>query len=225
MMTLSWMNLPAGVTFEIAPLADLGQGLMTAEAQSLNPQAGERRRREFMAGRCLARRLLAPHGYGDHTLLPAADGAPQWPPGMTGSISHCRDLVFAAVAATQDIDAIGIDIETLARFHDELARPILTAGEWALLPEDPIARRRQMAIAFAAKEAFYKYQFVLFGEKLAFQDAEIHIQASKQTAAIVMTNPEKHDHLATDALVHYALSGTHVAAMVLRCHRPENSGR
>lgn len=224
-MNLSWMDLPAVVTCEIAPFSDLERGLMSAEATSLSPLAGERRRRDYIAGRYLARRLLATHGYGDYALVPTPAGMPQWPTGITGSISHCRDLVFVAVAAIDAVDAIGIDIEDVTRFHDGLADSILTVGERARLPDEDAARRQQMAVIFSTKEAFYKYQHVLFEEKLDFQDAEVCLHAPGQTSTIAMTNPERHGHLATGVLGFYALSNTHVATMILRRHQPGHSNR
>lgn len=210
------MNVPACVTFAIAPLCELVQDLPAAEAESLGPQAGERRRKEFAAGRALARKLLSAHGHGGHALTQNAAGVPQWPDGITGSISHCRDLAFVAIAATGEVAAIGIDIEDGARFHDRLADDILTPAELARLPGEDGARRQQMGIIFSTKEAFYKNQFSLFGEKLSFQDAEIHLHPRTQTSTIVMTDPERHDPLAANVRGHYAVSGTHVAAMVLR---------
>jgi 4'-phosphopantetheinyl transferase EntD len=218
-MPLSWNDPPVSVTFEIVPFADLDRDLMAAEAESLSRHAGDRRRRDFIAGRNLARRLLAARGYRDHALLQLAGGAPQWPKGVSGSISHCRDLVFAAVASVEKVSAIGVDIENLARFHDGLAGQILTEDELARLPVQAAARRRQMAISFSAKEAFYKCQFVRFGEKLTFQDAEIGVCVQTQTLSIHMTDPERHGRLAIDVAGFYAVNDTHVATMVLR-HLP-----
>lgn len=209
------MDVPACLDFAIAPLCELTQDLPAAEAESLGPRAGERRRLEFAAGRNLARRLLASRGYENHALIRTAAGMPQWPDGITGSISHCRDLAFAAVAATREIGAVGIDIEDATRFHDSLAESILTAAERARLPGESAARQRQMGIAFSTKEAFYKYQFALFGKKLGFKDAEIHIHPQTQTATIAMCDPQRHGLLAANSRGYYAVSDTHVAAIVL----------
>lgn len=224
-MTLSWIDPPACLAFEIAPIAGLEPDLLAPEAESLGPRAGERRRRDYAAGRGLARRLLEASGYGGHALVQTADGAPRWPDGVIGSISHCRDLAFVAMAAIGELDAVGIDIETLARFHDGLADHILTDAERARLPKDNSARRRRMAISFSAKEAFYKQQFALFGENLSFQDAELHVSDEGQTLSIGMTDRQKHGHLAADVSGCYALDDTHVATMVWRRRVPEHSGR
>jgi phosphopantetheine--protein transferase-like protein len=210
------LDPPAAVNFDIAPLADLEGDLLAAEAESLSPKAGDRRRREFIAGRTLARRLLGAHGIQGHALIQTSAGAPLWPNGVAGSISHCRDLAFVAVASIDDVGAVGVDIENVARFHDGLAAHILTAGERARLPHDGAARRRQMAICFAAKEAFYKCQFALFGAKLTFQDAEVVIRAREQTLSILMTDAERHGLLAEHVIGHFAVSDDHVATMILR---------
>lgn len=220
-MTLSWTDLPAFVTFRIAAFDGLDAPVLEAEAASLSPAAGERRRRDYAAGRNLARRLLAPLGYGGHALVQTAAGAPQWPTGVVGSISHCKDRVFAAVAPADRAEAIGIDIETVARFHDGLAHHILTAQERARLPADRAERQRRMAIAFSAKEAFYKHQSVLFGARLTFHDAEIHIDAQRRGFSIVMTNPGEHGRLAMETTGFYAVDGAHVATLVLRRAAPD----
>ena len=220
-MTLSWMDLPAFVIFQIAGFTDLDAPALEAEAASLSPTAGERRRRDYAAGRNLARRLLVPLGCGDHALVQTAAGAPRWPAGVVGSISHCRDRVFAAVAPADRADAIGIDIENVARFHDGLAHHILTTQERARLPADKAERRRRMAIAFSAKEAFYKHQSVLFGAPLTFQDAEIHIDARRQGFSVVMTNPGEHGRFAARTMGFYAVDDAHAATMVLRCAAPD----
>jgi phosphopantetheine--protein transferase-like protein len=222
-MTLSWMNLPAAVIFQIAPFDGLNDEVMEAEAASLPPVAGERRRRDYAAGRNLARRLLSMLGHGAHPLIQTASGAPHWPHGVAGSISHCRDLVFAAAAPADQVEAIGIDIENLARFHDGLADHILTAAERARLPTEETERQQRMAIVFSAKEAFYKYQSALFGERLTFQDAEVRIHAGEQGFSILMTNPREQGRLAANAEGFYALNDTHVATMVVRRPPPGNA--
>jgi enterobactin synthetase component D / holo-[acyl-carrier protein] synthase len=44
-------------------------------------------------------------------ILPGPAGEPGWPPGVTGSITHCPGYRACAVARTEDLAAIGIDAE------------------------------------------------------------------------------------------------------------------
>lgn len=52
-------------------------------------RATESRRREFATARSCARAALARLGRLPAPVLPGPGGAPQWPDGVTGSITHC----------------------------------------------------------------------------------------------------------------------------------------
>ena len=71
----------------------------------------EKRRLEFSAGRFCARMALSQLGVHDFSLLPDADRVPLWPPGVVGSISHCSGLAVAAVARSESVKSIGVDVE------------------------------------------------------------------------------------------------------------------
>lgn len=73
--------------------------------------ATERRIREFAGGRACARRALATLGMGARALPMGVDGAPLWPPGYVGSITHKGSYRAAAVAPARVLRAIGIDVE------------------------------------------------------------------------------------------------------------------
>src|ERR1700761_3617241 len=69
------------------------------DEEALLGRAVEKRRREFAAGRGCARRALAALGLPPAPLLPGEGGAPRWPDGVVGSITHCAGYAAAAVAA------------------------------------------------------------------------------------------------------------------------------
>ncbi|MEV4419908.1 hypothetical protein AB0L40_08030 [Patulibacter sp. NPDC049589] len=69
--------------------------------------------RERAAGRRCAARALAATGLPAPGPLPRRDdGAPAWPAGAVGSISHTPGLVAAAAASATALGAIGLDVET-----------------------------------------------------------------------------------------------------------------
>jgi len=72
---------------------------------------GPSRQREFSAGRRLANTLLRRVGISGHTITRHATGAPNWPIGISGSISHKNDVVCALVSTSNLVESIGIDIE------------------------------------------------------------------------------------------------------------------
>lgn len=102
-------------------------------------------------------------------------GAPIWPPGITGSISHTEGFCAAIAAPTStELLAVGLDIERIDRVSDRVRKFILTeseATEVAALPASQVQRR--VAVAFAAKEAFYKAQYQLTSTYLGFGAVEV----------------------------------------------------
>ncbi|WP_158717200.1 4'-phosphopantetheinyl transferase family protein [Streptomyces sp. NRRL F-4474] len=69
------------------------------------------RRREFATVRRCARQSLAALGIPPMPLLPGERGAPLWPRGTVGSMTHCLGYRAAAAARADEITALGIDAE------------------------------------------------------------------------------------------------------------------
>jgi 4'-phosphopantetheinyl transferase EntD len=89
-------------------LADPLDPLLSEESEIVRG-AEEKRQREFRAGRMCARRALAGIGAPNGPVLREQSGAPLWPPGYLGSISHCESFAWAVVSGS--INAVGIDVE------------------------------------------------------------------------------------------------------------------
>src|SRR3989440_8524351 len=68
-------------------------------------------RRASGAARIVARQLLARLGYRQCPLPKAPSGAPIWPAGVVGSLTHDSRVAVAAVATSRDVGALGIDVE------------------------------------------------------------------------------------------------------------------
>jgi 4'-phosphopantetheinyl transferase EntD len=190
-----------GVIEEIVPKSaasaesfggSFGTGLFPAEA-TLVARATEKRRREFTTGRECARGALAALGIAAAPILRGYRGAPLWPDGIVGSITHCAGYCAAAVARTQDLLTIGLDAEPNAALPGGVL-------ELVSLPAER-ARLRELAVAapgigwdrllFCAKEAVYKAWFPLTGRWLGFADADITIDATERafTARIQVPAP------------------------------------
>jgi 4'-phosphopantetheinyl transferase EntD len=115
------------------------------------------RRREFATGRALARRLLRRLGCGEPALPAGADGAPCWPPGVVGAISHAAGVCVVAVARQGEVLGLGVDLEPSLPLEPELGRFVCTAAEQARLADLPADLQRVGArLFFSAKEAVYK---------------------------------------------------------------------
>ena len=136
------------------------------------------RRREFATVRILARRALADLGLPPVAIPRGAQGAPAWPAGVVGSMTHCPGYRAAAVARSDDLPTIGVDAELSL----PLPRGVLTVIS---LPDE---RRELQALAdidpkvcwdrllFSAKEALYKAWFPLTHRWLGFEDARIRLE-------------------------------------------------
>jgi 4'-phosphopantetheinyl transferase EntD len=145
-------------------------------------RAVSKRRREFAAGRHLARRALARLGeageFEEVVLLNGADRAPLWPAGVVGSITHtgAGDQGYCAVVLGRDSElaAVGIDAEEAEPLEPDLWKFVLTADERAALEQEPAETRGLLAkVVFSAKECFYKAQYPLTRQFLGFQQVRI----------------------------------------------------
>ena len=151
------------------------------EEEAAMARAAARRRSEFTAGRACARAALAGLGLPATAIVPGQRGAPQWPPGVVGSITHCDGYRASAVAFARDVITLGLDAEpdgplpggvldvvALAEERDRLP------GLAAAAPQVPWDR-----LLFCAKEAVYKAWFPLTGRWLGFEQAADHVRAGR----------------------------------------------
>ena len=148
-----------------------------AEEEAVIARAVDKRRREFRTVRYCARRALGELGVAPVPLLPGDGGAPQWPAGVVGSMTHCAGYRAAAVAHQAEVHTLGIDAEP----HDVLPAGVLGA---VTLDEERCRLATLGAgndsvcwdrLLFCTKEAVYKAWFPLTGRWLGFQDASITI--------------------------------------------------
>lgn len=126
-------------------------------APSSDERADRRHRRalEHLAGRRLASRLLHQAGATPAHLSPGPAGAPIWPAGWLGSISHSGGWVAAAVCRRgAGRIGLGLDIQTLISpaVCAEIAPVCFTAAERAGLAAQPLGA----TLLYAAKEALFK---------------------------------------------------------------------
>ncbi len=147
--------------------------LWPEEARSV-ANAVPKRVQEFAAGRLCARRALAEFGVTQFPIRAASDRQPVWPERLVGSITHTTGLCAAVVAERARVSAIGVDSEVARAVKQELWPSICTAAELQWLDSLPAAQRPAAAtLIFCAKEAFYKCQYPLVGQRLDFKDVGI----------------------------------------------------
>lgn len=182
---------PAGViAAEVTVPAS--SGLLTPGELQFISHCAEKRIQDFTAGRASARRALCEMGIHDFSLLSDKDRAPLWPASTVGSITHTQGYGAAVVAHRRDSAGLGLDCEVIDSVDEELWSRICTPPELQRLAQlPPVERGRQAALIFAAKEAFYKFQFPLTREWVGFEDVAIEPLAWPAAAGSLRIVPQK----------------------------------
>jgi 4'-phosphopantetheinyl transferase EntD len=163
--------------------ADLPDAWLFPEEEDVIARAVGKRRREFTTARACARASLQRLGIKPAPLVRGEGGAPRWPDGVVGSITHCAGYRACAVAFTRDVTSIGIDaepneetpsgvIETVTDHAERVHLADLAAAE----PEVSWSR-----LLFSAKESVYKTWYPLTGRWLGFSDASVEIDPVART--------------------------------------------
>ena len=166
--------LPEGVLVAEMVPADADPASLPPSERSLIERAVEHRRREFAAGRSLARALLRRAGAETEALLCDPDRVPTWPSTVVGSITHCRSLCAVAVAPRAVSAGIGIDLEPARALNAGLPAQILRHAEYARIDSLPPALRPLGSLlVFSIKEAVYKAIYPERRQFLDFQQVEI----------------------------------------------------
>ncbi|MGW1163480.1 4'-phosphopantetheinyl transferase family protein, partial [Streptomyces sp. NPDC002519] len=100
----------------------LGDGvLLYPEEEAVVTRAVEKRRREFRAARGCARQAMEKLGVPPAPILPGERGAPRWPDGLIGSMTHCEGYCAAALVHVGELVSVGIDAEP----HERLPEGVL----------------------------------------------------------------------------------------------------
>ena len=145
--------------------------LRAAERVGIGSAGTSRVRGEFASGRALMRCLI-----GRDVELPIGhDRRPVLPDGFVGSLAHDHQIAIAAVAASDEFTALGIDLEPSRLIDDEMAEIILRPEESAI---DPV-------LAFCLKEAAYKAWSNAGGGFLEHHDVSIALDGSRFIAVVL----------------------------------------
>jgi 4'-phosphopantetheinyl transferase EntD len=168
--------VPGSVCAEL--FGDVPESTMFASEANAVAGAVEERRREFGTARWCARKALVQIGIPAVPILPDGDGAPRWPAGVVGSITHCAGYRAAAVARSGELRGIGIDAEPHAPLAEDVLDLIARVEERGQLRslEDDDPGLHWSRILFCAKEAVYKAWFPLTRRWLDFADVSTSVR-------------------------------------------------
>ena len=136
--------------------------------------AVKKRKAEFLAGRICVREALKRLEYPiiDVGIGPFRD--PLWPEGIVGSITHTENFACAILEHSDQLCSIGIDSQQIIDrgIESEIVDQVLSREEQEkFFPSSTFANG--VAIAFAAKEAFFKCVFPFVGQYFEFHDVGI----------------------------------------------------
>lgn len=182
-ISLGWQKiLPESVRSKTAWIQDRTNDL-TENEKRLTQDASPRRLNEFVTARRLARDLLDPSERNSLLERDEKSGAPVWPSGVVGSITHCKELCSVAISENGTLNSLGIDLEKTKRVQSRFLSKIASEHEAkemeSYLYENEFSTDVALAAIFSAKEAFYKFQYPLTGAWLGFRDVEIQISDGK----------------------------------------------
>lgn len=162
---------------------DLVDIALFPEEEAALGRAVDKRRREFTTARICARTALASLGLPPAPIVPGLRGAPQWPTGIVGSMTHCTGYRASAVARVEVMLTIGVDAEPDDTLPEGVMYEITVADERAGLRALASAAPRPCwdRLLFSAKESVYKAWFPLTHRWLGFDEAAITINPSDGT--------------------------------------------
>ena len=175
--------LPSQVT-AVESFGDDFAAVLFPQENAVIARATEGRRREFATARACARAAMTRLGLPAVAVLPGPRGDPQWPDGITGSITHCAGYRAAAVALTRDVVSLGMDAEPNETLPDHGMLELIALGEERVRLGELAAVIPGICwdrLLFSAKESVYKTWFPLARRWLGFESADIVIDPRKGT--------------------------------------------
>ena len=130
-----------------------------------------KRQRDYLAGRACAQFLYAKYRVPWDGLLTYPDthpqrGAPQWPEGFVGSISHSKDLAVACMYPGHEVRSVGLDTESImspARAEQLRSQILHPREDWVSSP-------LELTLVFSLKESIYKALHPLLQRFIGFQE-------------------------------------------------------
>ena len=204
---------------------DVGEDqLFPAELATLAKSVAKRRA-EFSTVRFCARQALAQLGQPPVPILPGERGAPQWPDGVVGSMTHCDGYRAAVLARADQAVGLGVDAEPHGPLPDGVLGLVSLPEERVRLAEltasEPAVHWDRLL--FTVQESVYKVWFPITRRWLDFSGASVEFEPAagpfpghgRFTAELQVPGPEVNGaelkrlpgrYLVTDGLVISAIA-------------------
>lgn len=173
-----------------------------------------KRRTEFGTVRRLARLALHELGISPCPVVPGERGAPVWPRGVVGSMTHCEGYRAAAVARSLRIASIGIDAEPDEPLPEGVLDIVSVPADRDALPTGgTVAWDR---LLFCAKEAVYKAWSPLTRTFLGFDEAHVTLDPGGAIhASFLVEGPVVGGTLLTGFRGRWTAEGGFIAAAIM----------
>ncbi len=197
----------------IAPLFPAGVIVETelaccdpVRAASKRQAARNSRAAERDAGRRAALRALRRLGCHEGALDSQANGAPVWPRGFVGSISHTVGQCISIVARRDDFVSVGVDIEPFIGIPPDLWSTICTPAELDWLRYGRNDQEDLARLIFSAKESVYKCQFPETDRFLEFTDVRLCLDLCSHHFSVGQTSDTTLDQVLLRILGSWAVA-------------------
>ncbi|MFC9896206.1 4'-phosphopantetheinyl transferase Npt [Nocardia sp. NPDC127579] len=170
--------LPSGVAS--AELLEFPEDLTAHPAEEhLIEKSVEKRRRDFIGARHCARLALEQLGEPPVAIGKGERGAPVWPRGVVGSLTHTEGYRAAALAHRLRFRSVGIDAEPHATLPEGVLDSVSLPEERDWLATAPVGLHLDRLL-FCAKEATFKAWWPLTTRWLGFEEAHITFTIDEQ---------------------------------------------
>lgn len=213
--------VPTGVAVE--ETRQDGAYALLAEEASLVSAARPSRVAEFATTRGCARSALRRLGYPPGPILRGRGGAPVWPDGVVGTLTHCAGYRAAAVATVAVVRGIGADAEPHAPLPAGVERLVAVADEREQIVALGVSHPDVCwdRVLFCVKEAVYKAWFPLALRWLNFADVTVRLRVDG-TYRARLSAPTEPDLIA--AMDGRWSVGSHVLAVAALPADPDGRG-
>lgn len=158
---VSWFADPAlsifQADFDANHYSDVLIPRLNAGYEACIQNAVVKRKSEFIAGRYCAHQSLARWKVPDGIIGIGEGRSPVWPAGIVGSISHCHAYALAVTARSDNLFALGLDVEDVVseETRNNIQKAVVNQNEMFLLTGSP-RPDIVFTLIFSMKESFFK---------------------------------------------------------------------
>lgn len=177
-----------------------------------------KRQSEFLAGRILARAALDGLHHAKASIAIGSQGAPVWPSGVSGSISHSHGRCICLVVADEN-KLIGIDVEKIATgaaFEAILEQALNPLERERVFQQTAFDASILATLIFSAKETIFKALHPVVLQFFGFEAAVFNGIYDDNILSLSIVEPLHDDiPLGKEILVHFQVDGEFVTTWTM----------